>query len=140
MTPDEARERFGDAHDGVLDDADRAAFEQALEGDAALREEFARYQELCRAAASLDDDAAPTPDLLRGVQKKLRERSGGRFYRDRFAERSRFGTPVPVVLAAVMLAVLLLSWLLLERTVLLGPEPTPAHPRSGPVERDPAPR
>ncbi|MCC7538560.1 MAG: hypothetical protein IT379_20215 [Deltaproteobacteria bacterium] len=132
MSPDEARDAFGDAHDGLLDDETRAAFEAALETDEALRAEFARYQELCRAAASLDE-GGPTPDLLQGVQKKIRERSGGRFFRDRYSERARAGTPLPIVLAAAMLVVLLVAWVLLERTVLLAPDP---HPPSTTTSRD----
>lgn len=119
MSPDEAREAFGDAHDGVLDADARAKFDAALEADEALREEFSRYQELVRAAGSLDDDA-PAPDLLQGVQQKLRARSGGRFFRDRFSERARPAAPLPVILAGAMLVVLLVAWVLLERTVVLS--------------------
>ncbi len=42
--------------------------------------ELARIQHLLRGA--LDEDPGKSPDVLRGVQRKLRERSGGKFYAD----------------------------------------------------------
>lgn len=131
MTPEQARETFGDAHDGFLDDEARAEFDAALDADESLRAEFTRYQALCRAAGSLGDDAAPTPDLLRGVQHKLRQRSGGRYFRDRFSQRAKLGMPWPVVMAVAMLALMLLAWVLLERTTLVSsdtPRPAPSAP------------
>ena len=45
-------------------------------------------------------------DLLAGVQEKIRERSGGRFYRDRFAMKSGPGGMTPLTIALVMIGVL----------------------------------
>jgi hypothetical protein len=42
--------------------------------------ELARMQRLLRGA--LDETSQSSPDVLRGVQRKLRERSGGKFYAD----------------------------------------------------------
>jgi len=86
MTPDQARARFDAARDGELDAEQREAFEDALAGDDALREEYARHRALFDAASNLRE--APAVDLLAGVQDKLRARSGGKFYRDRFSRRS----------------------------------------------------
>jgi len=51
------------------------------------------------------------PDLLGGVQRKIRERSRGRYYRDRFAERQRpkIGWR-PLILAMLMVLVLGIAW------------------------------
>jgi hypothetical protein len=52
--------------------------------------------------------------LLRGVQQRLRARSRGRFYADRFAERLGVGSGQTLALALVMLALLGLAWLGLQ--------------------------
>ncbi|MEM1418918.1 MAG: hypothetical protein AAGH15_28755, partial [Myxococcota bacterium] len=62
----------------------RARFDAALAADAELLEEFATFEAIF--GAPLEAPVADAPDLLPAVQKKLRERSRGRFYRDRFAE------------------------------------------------------
>jgi hypothetical protein len=98
MTSDEARERFD------------AAFEAALSRDAGLRDELARQRALLEATRALAD--VPKVDLLAGVQHKLRARSGGRFYRDRFAERRSLRASIGWMLGACALLVLAVaSWL-----------------------------
>jgi hypothetical protein len=57
---------------------------------------------------------APAPDLLPGVQQRLRARSRGRFYADRFAERLGSGLLQPLPLALIMLGLLVLAWLALS--------------------------
>jgi anti-sigma factor RsiW len=130
VTGDEARERFSEAYDDELSAEERAAFEAALAADASLRAEYEEFRALLSGAlpalaadepelhddvearraflAGTADGDVPVPDLLPGVQKKLRERSRGRYYRDRFAERGRYATPL--LLAIVMALVLGMAW------------------------------
>ncbi|MEZ4252572.1 MAG: hypothetical protein R3B99_30550 [Polyangiales bacterium] len=134
MTGDEARERFSEAYDDELSAEERAAFDAALDADPALRAEYEDFRALLDGTHALaggddpdlHDDVAlrraflegtafegegsdePVPDLLPGVQKKIRERSRGRYYRDRFAERGKLATPV--LLAVVMALVLGMAW------------------------------
>jgi hypothetical protein len=49
--------------------------------------------------------------VFSGLQRKLRERSRGRFYADRFAERVGAGALQPWALALVLLGLILLLWL-----------------------------
>ena len=108
MTAEQARELFGPACDDELDAAQREAFEAALEADAALGREYAAFREML---GLMQRTPAPAvPDLLPGVQRKLRLRSRGRFYPDRFAERRRRGGIRPIPLALFMLFVLALGW------------------------------
>ena len=132
MTGEEARERFSEAYDDELSAEERAAFDAALDADPELRAEYDDFRALLdgtHALAAEDDpdlrdDVAlrraflegfaesgadePVPDLLPGVQKKIRERSRGRYYRDRFAERGKYATPL--LLAIVMALVLGMAW------------------------------
>jgi anti-sigma factor RsiW len=129
VTGDEARERFSEAYDDELSAEERAAFEALLVEDEVLRAEWDDFRALLDGTHALaeaddpelhDDVAARreflegrggdegVPDLLAGVQKKIRERSRGRYYRDRFAERGRNATPL--LLAIVMALVLGMAW------------------------------
>ena len=125
MTSDEAREVFNEAHDGELDAAARAAFDAALGADESLAKEYAEFESLLRTVAVPDDDA---PDLLVGVQRKLHARSRGRFYRDRFAQRSGLGLTMPLVLAVVMLVLLAAAWIALQLFEPDAPSPSPRRP------------
>jgi anti-sigma factor RsiW len=111
VTPDQAEALFSVAYDQQLDADEQRAFDEALARDAALAE---NYAEFCRTLATLkSSDAAPvpTPDLLPGVQRKLRNKSGGRFYADRFSERS--GWASRQLFGVLLMAALLLGlvWL-----------------------------
>jgi anti-sigma factor RsiW len=85
MDGDEARARFDAALDDELSREERAEFDAALAADPALRAEYERLRSVLAGAGALG--RVSSVDLLSGVQHKLRARSGGRFYRDRFAER-----------------------------------------------------
>ncbi len=137
MSPDEARDLFSEAYDEALDGEAKARFDEALLGDDALRAEWEDFRALFSSASvlktgdfdalddldDLDDDALAAlaeaegdddivvPDLLHGVQRRIRERSRGRFYRDRFAQRQNSMGWTPLLLAAVMLVVLAAAWL-----------------------------
>ena len=52
----------------------------------------------------------PKKDLLRGVQKKLRRRSGGKFYADGWSTRDENPRSTYLVTASVMLVVLVLVY------------------------------
>ncbi len=112
MTADEARELFSDALEGELEPAQHQAFEAALAADAELRAEYQAFQETMALTRGLP--VAPAGDLLPGVQRRLRARSKGRFYGDRFAQRAGLGVLHPVLLALLMLTLLALAWVGLE--------------------------
>ncbi len=140
MTGDEARENFSAAFDGELGEQ-RAAFDAILAEDTELRAEYEEFAQLLRETPSLalDEDlpevgGAPTPDLLAGVQKKLRARSGGRFYRDRFSERSTRGLSVPMLVAGVMLVLLVVLFVALNWTTVLDARPPTSQTAPASVE------
>jgi anti-sigma factor RsiW len=115
MTNDEAYERFSAAADGELSADERTAFEALLASDAKLRQEYDDYKKMIGETKLLAETDAP--NLLGGVQERLRRRSKGRFYRDRFASRSGPGTLTPILLAVGMLVVLAIVWLALNFTI-----------------------
>ena len=111
MTRDEAREIFSEVYDGTCDAEQRAAFERLLSEDEALKAEYDDFRVLLRAAATLgDEEPKDEPDLLRGVQSKLRVRSRGKFYRDRFAERSSTRFPLTALIGALRAALPQVKW------------------------------
>jgi anti-sigma factor RsiW len=111
MTSQEARELFSVAYDAELDAATQAAFDSALAADASLAAEYAEFRALLTAAAEDETPVGPTPDLLPGVQRRLRARSRGRYYRDRFSERAGLGLRSPLIVAVIMLILGGLAWL-----------------------------
>lgn len=107
MTADEARDLFADAAEGNLGER-REAFDAALAGDAELKEEYALYQQLMGTTRAMGDDEAhdaAAPAILPAVQKKIRVRSRGRFFKDRFAEGADKNTLTLVLTMAVLLLV-----------------------------------
>jgi anti-sigma factor RsiW len=112
VTGDEAREHFSEAVEGELSPDERRAFDAALAGDPALREEFARFEGAVRGAKALGSVPPPPVDLVPGVQRKLRTRSRGRYYRDRFASRTPRLAHAPLWIAAASLLALVGAWLL----------------------------
>jgi anti-sigma factor RsiW len=129
MAPEEARERFSEALDDALDPTARAAFESALARDEALRAEYADFAATFAALGQLGEaDAEDAPDLLAGVQRRLRERSRGRYYRDRYAQRAgvRGAHGMLTLLLTIAAALLLaLGWTMLRETMILE-DPGPA--------------
>ena len=111
MTSQEARELFSAAYDAELDTVTQTAFESALAADTSLATEYAEFRTLLTAAAEDSTPPGPTPDLLPGVQRRLRARSRGRFYRDRFSERAGLGLRSPLIVAVIMLVLGGLAWL-----------------------------
>ena len=116
MTSDEARDLFSAAYDAQLSAAEQQAFDAALREDPALARQYAAFCETLDAVA-VEATGAPeapgaTPNLLPGIQRRLRSASGGRYYGDRFAERSGVGWFQPWML--------LLGLLLLIGVAALG--------------------
>lgn len=111
MTSDEAKELFSAAYDDLLDEDDRALFFAALADDEALSDEYDEFTALLRNASGLTDETEDLEiDLLSGVQSKLRDRSGGRFYRDRFSRTTGPGSTLPLALAVLMILMLAVAW------------------------------
>jgi anti-sigma factor RsiW len=111
VTSDEARESFGPAIDGELDPGTLRAFQAALEHDSVLAEEYREFMAFCAALRRGPEPGSNSPDLLPGVQQRLRARSRGRFYADRFSERLGAHLHPTLLLAVVMLVMLALAWL-----------------------------
>jgi anti-sigma factor RsiW len=111
MTSNEARELFSAALEGELSPEEQQRFTEALAQDADLSGDYREFV-ACNAALRASHAAiGPVPDLLRGVQSRLRSRSRGRFYPDRFSERSGASWQPTLLLAVLMLALLALCWL-----------------------------
>jgi anti-sigma factor RsiW len=108
VTSEQARELFSAAYDAQLDAPEQEAFDHQLESDAELAREYAAF---CATLDAVRADAATPPDLLRGVQTRLRNASGGRYYADRFAERSGVGWLQPWVLLIACAVLMGLAWL-----------------------------
>lgn len=117
MTAEQIRESFSAALDGELDAEAQRAFDAALSADAALAAEyraFAQFYAELRTIGNENPPESPVPDLLPGVQRRLRSGSRGRYYRDRFAERLGSGWPPTLVIGVVMLALVALTWIGLQ--------------------------
>lgn len=110
MTPDEARDRMSDAFEGELSEEDRLAFEALLASDAELRAEWAAFKSMMHETRAIGLDVAPPIHLLGGVQQRLRARSRGRFYRDRFSTMRRGEMVLPVVLGVVTIVLFLIAY------------------------------
>ena len=118
LGPEQARALFARALDDELSAEERAALEEALSHHPELEAELTALRHVVQAAGKLSD-ATPSVDLLASVQGKLRSRSGGRFYRDRFAQRRGRGALLPWMVAASILVVLVtLVWFGFEAGVL----------------------
>ena len=110
MNADETRELFSAALEGELTPEEQRRLAAALEHDAGLRDEYREFVACNDALRQAAASTTPTPDLLPGVQSRLRARSLGRFYADRFAERSGTRWQPTISFALLMLALLALCW------------------------------
>ncbi len=114
MSADEARELFSAVYDGELEAERQAAFDALLAADEALAGEYQEFRDLLNEAHALDEEIeGEEPDLLAGVQNKIRARSRGRFYKDRFAQAPGGGL-LPILMAGVMLLLVAVAWLMLH--------------------------
>jgi anti-sigma factor RsiW len=111
VTSQQARELFSAAYDQQLEAAEQQAFDAALGADAELAAQYAAFRATFDVLQRERHALAATPDLLRGVQKRLRNKSGGRYYADRFAERSGWGLRKQFGLLLVLVVLLFVLWL-----------------------------
>ena len=78
---------------------------------------------------ALGGDAGSPPDVLAGVQKKLRDRSGGKFYADEWSTAKPSPTLTFLVTSALMLVIVLVTYAVLSplssRPERVKMEPTP---------------
>lgn len=122
MNGDEARDKFADAVEGNLG-AEREAFEAALAADEELKDEYALYQKMMSGTRALGDDDAPEvqppPALLPSVQRKIRVRSKGRFFRDRFATEIGGKNTLTLVLAMAVLLLIAAAMVMVQNLVVV---------------------
>ncbi len=131
MSADDARDRFTDAIDGQLSEAEQRAFEAALAADAALREEYEDYRSIVKGVAAVVphvagiepdvDDGEQAPSLVPKVQDRLRRRSKGRYFRDRFSSGEARGGGLTVMLVTAALLMVVAAWLMLDNVSILTP-------------------
>jgi anti-sigma factor RsiW len=121
LSPEAARALFQRALDGDLSGDEKAELERALAADPSLARELEALRELSAAAFALSS-TTPSVDLLSSVQQKLRTRSGGRFYRDRFAEKQGRKSTMSWVLGASFLVLLATVLWLSVREGLFSPQ------------------
>ena len=130
MTGEEAREKFSAAYDGELAGDAKSEFEAALADDAELAKEYGEFQSMLRETAALAiEPPPPPPDFVAGVQRKLRQRSRGRFYRDRFSQTSGPRAMLPILVGIAMLVVLGIAWLTMQYSVVEHHDRAPSEQR-----------
>lgn len=137
MTDDEARDLFSAYHDRELPPERHDAVRAALEANPELKREydgFARMmsslQSMAEAAGPVgpakpadDELAAPAPDLLKGVQSRIKSRSRGKFYGDRWSRAAGIA-PLELIALGVLL-ILAMAWFAMTG-VDIRPAPAPA--------------
>lgn len=128
MTSEEARELFSEAFEDDLEEERKAAFFDALEADAELKAEYDDFIDTFALVGKIGEDVQPPPDLLRGVQERLRKRSRGRYYRDQFSRRAGPAWMLPTILVVAVLTVLAIAWFALQTTVVLDDAAATDHP------------
>lgn len=92
-------DRFSEAYEGTLTADEKKSFDDALSRDPGLAERYARFQAI---VAITSREPTEHVDLVNAVQRRIRERSGGRFYRDRF---SAYARPQWIMWSAVLLTI-----------------------------------
>ena len=105
------------------------------ESESVDESESPELRELLRSALA---DKEGSPDVLRGVQQKLRERSGGKFYRDAWSTERQPPAQTYLITSLLMLAILFVAYALLHplsgkaRHVPMTPEPVHILPPTSP--------
>ena len=74
--------------------------------------ELARMQQLLRGA--LDEEPDKSPDVLRGVQRKLRDRSGGKFYTDGWSTARYAPVSTYLITSLLMVSFVIFVYLLIH--------------------------
>jgi hypothetical protein len=81
--------------------------------------------------SALKGEGEPPPDLLSGFQRKLRERSRGKFYADGWSTSRHAPTNTYLITSLLMLAVMFVVYALLAP---LSGEPLPIENQPQPVQ------
>lgn len=123
MNAQEARELFSAALENELAAEQRSVFEAALAREPELAAEYAAFVAMVTRVRS-EGELPAAPDLLPRVQRRLRARSRGRFYADRYAERLGSGLLQPLPLAIAMLMLIALAWVVLLALGVVALPPT----------------
>src|SRR5688500_11794988 len=133
MNSDEARELFGEALEGTLGPEQKAALDAALADDPELRDEYEAYRMVVQGAAAIgaQSDEVAIPDLLIGVQTRLRRRSRGRFYRDPFAQQAGPKSALPILVAIVVALTLAATWVAVQNLIVIESQPPDAASTAG---------
>ena len=73
-----------------------------------------KMRDLLRGALGKEPPSPPESDVLRGVQKRLRERSRGKFYADEWSTAKQPPIGTYLVTSAIMLAIVLVTYAILH--------------------------
>lgn len=121
MNPGEARDLFSEAFEGDLEDERKEAFDAVLDEDEELKADYDDFVDTFQLMGRLaSEDTVRPPNLLPRIQERIRRRSGGRYYRDRFAKRAGGpGWAMPVIAALVVLVMLGIVYYAMQMTVML---------------------
>ena len=136
MTDEQVRELFSVALDGDLHGTELEAFQRYLEQHPGLAQEFDAFRATLDQTHNLSEHVV-VPDLLPGVQRKLRKRGG----RGMELVRGR-GFPTTLTLSLVTLALAGLLWLAFAVMQRLGDgrsAPTPGSQMLEPPSTTPSP-
>jgi anti-sigma factor RsiW len=141
LTDDEVRDLFSAYHDRELSPDRSDAVRAALDADAALKREYDAFVRMLAglsAMAAAGEAPLPgvspppahdlpkpvdAPDLLGGVQRRLQQRSGGKFYADGW---SRLAGVLPLELLATLVLIALVVAYAAMTMVSTRPAPAPA--------------
>ncbi len=108
----------------MSDEPEQRPSEQPPEDDGELRD-------LLRGAFRDDGAQEPQADVLRGVQERIRKRSGGKFYADGWSTAKHPPTYTYLVTSVIMLVIAVLTYVVLSPTVgepvEVKNEPAPVH-------------
>ncbi len=138
MSADDARDRFGDAIDGLLSESEQRAFDASIAGDDELRDEYESYRAIVKGVGSAvvrvagadegtlesgekEKGAEIAPSLVGKVQDRIRKRSKGRYFRDRFSSGEAKGGGLTAMLLTASLLLVIAVWLMLDNVELLSP-------------------
>jgi hypothetical protein len=91
----------------------------------------AKLRDLMKQALAENDEEESSVDVLEGFQKKLRDRSGGKFYRDGWSTSRHPPFSTYFITSLMMLAVIAIIYAIL--TPLAG-DPVPKSPDPKPVQ------
>ncbi len=139
LSADEVRDLFSAYHDRELSPERNEAVRAALAADPELDREYRAFCRMLDSLAAMAGDgpeptvpaptAAPAPDLLAGVQRRLHKRSGGRFYGDRWSRLAGL-LPLEIIATLVLLALVIAYF----GMTAVSPRPAPVP---GPVPTAP---